>query len=232
MRGTRLGARVNADCGARVVHSRCGRRRARCARALAVKGDDDGGVGDRAVQGLVWLSTEVLRLFGRNPPPNGLAPSVPVPAPSSMAEFVVQLEEDFRRAYFVTGDLADELYASDCVFADPTISFQGLEMYKSNLRLLIPFLTAPEIRLKGAIQVVDEVTTPEAGVEQATVRAYWTLDTGLKLPWKPRVCVNGITDYSLVGLRIVRHVERWDIDGFEAVLMVLGLYSGSSDRAA
>jgi hypothetical protein len=105
-------------------------------------------------------------------------------------------------------------------------------MYKSNLRLLIPFLTAPEIRLNGAIEVVDEVTTPEAGVEQATVRAYWTLDTGLKLPWKPRVFVNGITDYSLVGLRIVRHVERWDIDGFEAVLMVLGLYSGSSDRAA
>ncbi len=231
MKGTGLAARVDCECGGLVVKSAGGRRRARWVRAPAVKGDDDGGVGARAVQALVSLSTEALRLFGPKSPPNELSASISVPAPSSMAEFLAKLEEDFRRAYFVTGDLADELYVSDCVFADPTISFEGLELYKNNLRLLIPFLTAPEIRLKGSIEVVDEVANREAGVDQATVRAYWTLDTGLKLPWKPRVFVNGVTDYSLVGLRVVRHVERWDIDPREAVLMVLGLYDGSNRNA-
>ena len=143
-----------------------------------------------------------------------------------MAEFVEKLEEDFRRMYFVTGDLADELYVSDCVFADPTISFEGLELYKNNLRLLIPFLASPEIGLQGPIEVVDEVV--EAGTRRARVMATWTLDTGIKLPWKPRVFVNGTTDYYLVDFRIVRHVERWDIDPRQAVLMVLGLYAGTS----
>jgi hypothetical protein len=223
MNGTGLTTRAKAELGAPLVNRAGIRSRVRCVCVPAVKGRDDGTVGDRVVQALVSLSTEALRLFGPKAPLSELPVSSHVSAPSSMAEFVAKLEEDFQRGYFVTGDLADELYVSDCVFADPTISFEGLELYKSNLQLLIPFLRAPEIRLKRAIEVVDE----EAGSGQATVRAYWTLDTGLKLPWKPRVFVNGTTDYSLVGLRIVRHVERWDIDPREAVLMVLGLYSGS-----
>ena len=195
-------------------------------RVLAVRCGGDGGVGDGVVRALVSLSTEALRLVGPKSRPDELPSSPPAEAPSSMAEFVEKLEEDFRRMYFVTGDLADELYVSDCVFADPTISFEGLELYKNNLRLLIPFLASPEIGLQGPIEVVDEVV--EAGTRRARVMATWTLDTGLKLPWKPRVFVNGTTDYYLVDFRIVRHVERWDIDPHQAVLMVLGLYAGTS----
>ncbi len=195
-------------------------------RVLAVRCGGDGGVGDGVVRALVSLSTEALRLVGPKSRPDELPSSPPAEAPSSMAEFVEKLEEDFRRMYFVTGDLADELYVSDCVFADPTISFEGLELYKNNLRLLIPFLASPEIGLQGPIEVVDEVV--EAGTRRARVMATWTLDTGLKLPWKPRVFVNGTTDYDLVDFRIVRHVERWDIDPRQAVLMVLGLYAGTS----
>ena len=202
------------------------RGRARCVRVLAVRCGGDGGVGDGVVRALVSLSTEALRLVGPKSRPGELPSSPPAEAPSSMAEFVEKLEEDFRRMYFVTGDLADELYVSDCVFADPTISFEGLELYKNNLRLLIPFLASPEIGLQGPIEVVDEVV--EAGTRRARVMATWTLDTGLKLPWKPRVFVNGTTDYYLVDFRIVRHVERWDIDPRQAVLMVLGLYAGTS----
>lgn len=202
------------------------RGRARCVRVLAVRCGGDGGVGDGVVRALVSLSTEALRLVGPKSRPDELPSSPPAEAPSSMAEFVEKLEEDFRRMYFVTGDLADELYVSDCVFADPTISFEGLELYKNNLRLLIPFLASPEIGLQGPIEVVDEVV--EAGTRRARVMATWTLDTGLKLPWKPRVFVNGTTDYDLVDFRIVRHVERWDIDPRQAVLMVLGLYAGTS----
>lgn len=202
------------------------RGRARCVRVLAVRCGGDGGVGDGVVRALVSLSTEALRLVGPKSRPDELPSSPPAEAPSSMAEFVEKLEEDFRRMYFVTGDLADELYVSDCVFADPTISFEGLELYKNNLRLLIPFLASPEIGLQGPIEVVDEVV--EAGTRRARVMATWTLDTGIKLPWKPRVFVNGTTDYYLVDFRIVRHVERWDIDPRQAVLMVLGLYAGTS----
>ena len=113
------------------------RGRARCVRVLAVRCGGDGGVGDGVVRALVSLSTEALRLVGPKSRPDELPSSPPAEAPSSMAEFVEKLEEDFRRMYFVTGDLADELYVSDCVFADPTISFEGLELYKNNLRWLM-----------------------------------------------------------------------------------------------
>ena len=184
-------------------------------------------VGDGAVRALVSLSTEALRLLGvgsRSPNSASKPTSTTLPPPSSLSEFIEKLRDDYDRMYFVTGFLADELYTPHCRFADPTISFEGLELYKSNLRLLIPFLKAPEIRLKG-IEVVD---VEEESDGTAKVRAAWTLSTGLKLPWRPHIFVNGTTEYDLVGYQVVQHVERWDIDVREAALMVLGLFQNAN----
>lgn len=35
------------------------------------------------------------------------------------------LRADFDRAYFVTGQLSDEIYDEACFYADPTVSFTG-----------------------------------------------------------------------------------------------------------
>ena len=58
----------------------------------------------------------------------------------------------------------------------------------------------------------------------AVLRADWILRTGLKLPWKPYIDVRGRTDYELSypdNNRIIKHIESWNISGWEAVVMVL-----------
>lgn len=48
--------------------------------------------------------------------------------------------------------------------------------------------------------------------------AYWKLRTSLKLPWQPLISVDGKTVYDLdEQLKIVKHVESWNISALEAV---------------
>jgi hypothetical protein len=38
-----------------------------------------------------------------------------------------------RRCYLWTGDIDPALYAGDCLFTDPTLSFRGLATFRRNL---------------------------------------------------------------------------------------------------
>lgn len=51
--------------------------------------------------------------------------AVPQLRRGDVAGLMRELRADYRRQYFVTGLVSDAIYADDCVFADPTISFRG-----------------------------------------------------------------------------------------------------------
>lgn len=125
----------------------------------------------------------------------------------------------------------------DCYFADPTVQFRGRELWKRNLKLLTPFLIDPSIQLRSLtkkntkmIEVgVDEGAVEEAlGVEDSfddnnvELLASWRLMTGLKLPWRPYIDIEGTTRYVLNEERnaICQHIEAWNITGLEALLIV------------
>lgn len=119
---------------------------------------------------------------------------------------------DYDQAYFLTGNVTSSLYAEDCYFADPTISFTGRDTYERNLKLLVPFLEEQSLSLFSLVK--------EPG-EDRSIRAVWQLRTHLKLPWRPFICVDGSTVYDLdEQLRIVRHVESWRISVFEALSQI------------
>ncbi|CAN8269676.1 unnamed protein product [Cochlearia groenlandica] len=123
------------------------------------------------------------------------------------------LRYDYANAYFVTGIFTSEIYSVDCIFEDPTISFQGTELYKRNLRLLVPFLEDASIELQN----IDKNESSQRKYIQAT----WKLRTYLKLPWRPLILIHGSTDYELDrDLKIVRHVEKWNVSAVEAIKQI------------
>ncbi|PRW51066.1 hypothetical protein C2E21_5369 [Chlorella sorokiniana] len=79
------------------------------------------------------------------------------------------LRRDYtENSYFVTGVLDNaEIYSPDCLFADPTISFRGRDLYVRNLSLLVPFLEEPRIELKSLRQL------PAEGRQQRRWRWQW-----------------------------------------------------------
>ncbi|CAA7041200.1 unnamed protein product [Microthlaspi erraticum] len=123
------------------------------------------------------------------------------------------LRSDYGNAYFVTGIFTSEIYSDDCIFADPTISFQGTKLYERNLRLLVPFLEDASIELQN----MDKSESSQRDYITAT----WKLRTYLKFPWRPLISIDGSTVYELDrDFKIVRHVESWSVSAVEAIRQI------------
>jgi hypothetical protein len=120
-----------------------------------------------------------------------------------------------RRGY-VSGRLADAVYADDCFFdgPDPDMPVRGLRKYCAAVSGLFD---APrsECRLLGA-PVVDELAR--------TIVCHWRLSGRLRLPWKPAFKPYlGYTTYHIdarTGL-VSSAVEAWSLHPFVAFLSVL-----------
>jgi len=138
----------------------------------------------------------------------------PDPPPCGSVEDVLALlEDDYRRAYFLTGDFTPGIYTEDCLFEDPTIKFRGLSRYSQNLDLLVPFFDSPSLELENI----------EKGlrVETTFVKATWKLRTYLRLPWRPLIAIRGNTTYDLnEDYKVVRHSESWDVSALEAISQI------------
>ncbi|KAM1251010.1 hypothetical protein FF1_033550 [Malus domestica] len=129
---------------------------------------------------------------------------------SGIDDVVTILQSDFENAYFVTGIFTSAIYTEDCVFEDPTIRFQGKDLYSRNLKLLVPFFDSPSIGLEKIEKGIDS--------EANFVLATWKLRTYLKLPWRPLICIDGSTVYDLDDkFKIVRHAESWNVSAIEAI---------------
>eukprot|EP00882_Tetradesmus_deserticola_P014698 GHRQ01015639.1.p1 GENE.GHRQ01015639.1~~GHRQ01015639.1.p1 ORF type:complete len:173 (+),score=49.24 GHRQ01015639.1:681-1199(+) len=128
-----------------------------------------------------------------------------------------RIRQDYQQAYFVTGVIDDSIYDQDCTFIDPTVQFSGLDLWKRNLQLLVPFLVNPRIEL----MLISSMGLNSEGFEQ--IQAEWTLDTVLSLPWRPRVSILGKTTYTLNSdaNKVTRHVEAWNVSAWQALLQIV-----------
>lgn len=163
----------------------------------------------------VSATTEVLRLFNRNNKRRDVSSYDSIPRERDLTQVqdvVDALMVDYHQAYFLTGNVTSSLYSEDCFFADPTIGFTGRDLYERNLKLLVPFFEEPSLTL---------VSLNEESDEGRSIRAVWQLRTYLKLPWRPFICVDGSTVYTLdENLRIVRHIESWSISPLDAISQI------------
>ncbi len=82
-------------------------------------------------------------------------------------------------------------YDDDCFFADPTVAFRGLDTWRRNLRLLVPFLEDAAVNLLA----LDSAGRDADGA--CGWQAEWRLRTYLKFPWRPLLDILGTTVYTL-----------------------------------
>lgn len=133
------------------------------------------------------------------------------------AQLVDGLRADFgERGYLFTGEISSELYDLGCSFRDPTIAFEGLDTFESNLRNLRPILDAV-LEEDRRVVLREGPTLDEAS---RSVRAAWTMSGGLKLPWRPRIELDGATTFTYDPARqgrIVRYDETWELSAMEAL---------------
>ena len=134
---------------------------------------------------------------------------------TSAEEIVATLREDVAtRQYFVTCELTEAIFASDCRFVDPTTDVRGLERYLRAVRALFDERRS-SVRLIGDLRVVDATT----------IEGDYAAEGYLKLPWNPRVPrYEGHITWKLrpndgsadAGL-IVEQRQTWSISGGEAL---------------
>ncbi|KAF7805190.1 nuclear transport factor NTF2-like domain-containing protein [Senna tora] len=165
--------------------------------------------------------TELLRLLSPPQPKRGnqnQKDEIPV---SSIDDVLMIIQSDYMNAYFVTGNFTCSIYAEDCIFEDPTISFRGRELYARNLKLLVPFFDSASITLQN----IDKAVASDTNLVVAT----WKLRTNLKLPWRPLISIDGSTRYELdKEFKIVKHVESWNVSALEAIAQIFTFNFGKS----
>jgi len=173
-------------------------------------GSDDGA--PPVVRAAVSAVTELLRALSPKKPRQAVEAidAELSELPGSVDDVVAALEADYGRAYFLTGNFTLGMYAEDCLFEDPTISFRGRSRYSQNLDLLVPFFDSPSLQLENI----------DKGLRADTkfIIATWTLRTYLRLPWRPLIAIRGNTTYDLdEEYKVVRHAESWDVSALEAI---------------
>eukprot|EP00877_Chromochloris_zofingiensis_P004561 jgi/Chrzof1/14105/Cz08g25090.t1 len=169
--------------------------------------------------GLVSLMTETLRLLGvgkKRYQEVAARPSRPGVAKGDVTAIMQRISGDFEQAYIVTGIIDDSVYDGNCFFADPTVSFSGVELWKRNLQLLVPFLIDPRVQMLSIKQGAPDQQ------QRTTLKAEWRLSTYLSFPWRPRIDILGSTVYTLNedSDKVVEHVEAWNVSGVEAIMQM------------
>ncbi|MEW5307976.1 MAG: hypothetical protein WDW36_010342 [Sanguina aurantia] len=132
--------------------------------------------------------------------------------PSMTREAVVaSLKEDYAVSYFVSGKGDMAAYAPDCVFADPFVSFAGVGRFKQNVGNLGALMLDIKLDVYDFQEVDDGVDTR------------WRFSCILDLPWRPRLAAAGSTRHVLDAVtgRVVRHIERWEVEPSKVVGQLL-----------
>ena len=122
---------------------------------------------------------------------------------TTRAETIDSLAKDYEKNYFIGGESEMKAYSSSCVFADPFVSFTGLDRFKQNVGNLGTSLRDVECKV---------LKTVDNGV--GGVIFYWKFSAVVDaLPWRPKLAASGNTTHVLDDAnKVVKHIEAWDVD--------------------
>jgi len=140
--------------------------------------------------------------------------------PQSLPETYQRIQDDNDRNYFLSGQVDKEIYAVDCIFSDPFVSFAGRDRFVDNLQNLGSFITNYTARtIKDTAKKQDQQDDPQ---NDNTVTTKVMVKLQLKLPWQPILAWPWGVTYTIdpTTYLITEHQESWDIDAWEGVKQI------------
>ena len=192
--------------------------------AASPRSGGDGKDGEEVGAGLkaVWYGAEAVgKVVGATKEKEASASRVGAPSSAAAAaaaaggklerEQVLELlREDYDSNYFVSGVGELAAYVPDCEFSDPFVAFKGVSRFKENVS-----------NLGGMMEDIDLKITQWEEKEDSLVTS-WKFSCILDLPWRPKLAAAGGTTHVFDGdNRVVKHVERWDVDPKKVVQQLL-----------
>eukprot|EP00775_Hariotina_reticulata_P008051 gene8051-8246_t len=121
------------------------------------------------------------------------------------------IRADYAQDYFISGEGEMADYDPQCLFADPFVSFRGVQRFKKNVSNL------------GALISDVDLHITQWEVSDNTLEAHWRFSALLALPWKPRLAAAGSTTHVIDPERglVVEHIERWKSEPAEVVARLM-----------
>ena len=188
--------------------------------AKGTGGEEDVGAGLKAV----WYGAEAVgKVVGMTKEKDESGASASASASSSAAaaaaaaggklereQVLTLLKEDYDSNYFVSGVGELAAYVPDCEFADPFVSFNGVDRFKQNVS-----------NLGGMMEDIDLKITQWEENDDSLVTS-WRFSCILDLPWRPKLAAAGGTTHVFdADNRVVKHIERWDVQPKKVVQQLL-----------
>eukprot|EP00977_Amphora_coffeiformis_P029766 scaffold42779_cov191-Amphora_coffeaeformis.AAC.2 len=167
-------------------------------------------VTDKTSKGLVSALTNLVNKFApsteNNPQQSSRADTIVDSPPKSPTEVLERIRADYvDRNYLWTGDLDIASFATDCVFQDPTIRFEGRDTFLTNvqnIRKVTDSLLGPcrselrSIQLVESQQQQQSENPNDSSSSSLYVQTEWRMVGLLQgLPWKPCIDVPGRTKF-------------------------------------
>ena len=183
----------------------------------AAEGDSKKAEGDEVGAGLkaVWYGAEAVgKVVGATKEKAPASPSssaTAVGATLTREQTVALLKEDYDSSYFVSGVGEMAAYDPECEFADPFVSFKGVDRFKQNVGNLGGMMRDIDLKITGWEENEDTLVTS------------WRFSCVLDLPWRPKLAAAGGTTHAFdrgTG-KVVKHIERWDVDPGKVVKQLL-----------
>mmetsp|Transcript_35410 Transcript_35410/g.84568 ORF Transcript_35410/g.84568 Transcript_35410/m.84568 type:complete len:263 (+) Transcript_35410:88-876(+) len=153
-------------------------------------------------------------------------------SPSSPQELMKRIGAEYtENNYLWTGNIDSSSFAADCTFTDPTLSFQGVDKFVSNVQNLVPVV---DFLLEGKTDENSESVLLDIRLneEESYVETRWNMVGSLKrLPWRPKIDVIGRTkfwyetelrdDDSVARVQVNFYDEQWEIPAGLALMQLI-----------
>jgi hypothetical protein len=178
--------------------------------------------------------------------------------PTSTQELLERIQSDYtKRNYLWTGNLDLTCFTQTCTFSDPTLTFSGVDTFRTNTQNLMPFVDAfvEECESKLlSIELVEEhkqtndvANSSSGGYVQTRWNMVGSLTASPWLFWKPKVDVIGRTKFwfrptaavreqsyskQLYFYQVFFYDEEWEIPAHQALLQMVspaGTFSNSNN---